>query len=156
MMFTFSEKSLDLLCVQSRIDVLEGTARSSKTTTGLFKFGLRLNNSTQRQFMISGIDAVTAKRNLVDSKNGFLEQFDGYVKYGTDPSLGTHLIFVDDAGVRKYIYIVGFKDKARWEKVLGSTTGGVFVDEGNLATEDFLAQVMRSGASVDVGICVLH
>ena len=51
--------------------------------------------------------------------------------------------------MQKIIYIFGFKDKARWKTVLGSTVGGGVIDEINIADMDFINEIYRALASVD-------
>ena len=147
--FQFSRKSLDFIGYPSTIDICEGTARSSKSTSVMFKFGLRVNSSEYNQFFISGSTSGVARRNLVDNKNGFLDMFRGQVRNGTSPKYGNHLIFTDTQGREKIIYIFGFKDKARWEAVLGSTLGGGVIDEINVANPIFIKEVYRSLIAVD-------
>lgn len=148
--FRFSEKSIDLIAYPSRIDIAEGTARSSKSTSMMFKFGLRVNASEYNQFFIAGNTKDVARRNLIDNKNGFMDMFKGHVRDGTNVAkYGTHLIFTDTKGRQKIIYIFGFKDKARWEKVLGATLGGGVIDEINTADPTFVKEVQRSIISVD-------
>lgn len=147
--FNFSEKSLDLIAAKSKIDIAEGTARSSKSTTVMFKLGMHINNSDYNQFFIAGSTSGVARRNLVDNKNGFLEMFKGHVRDGTNPKYSNHLIFTDDKGREKIIYIFGFRDKARWQIVLGSTMGGGVIDEINTADPMFVKEVYRSLISVD-------
>lgn len=147
-MFRISQKSIDCLKCASRIDILEGGGRTSKTTTAIVKFGARVSASNNMQFMIAAADGVVAYRNLLDNRLGFLDIYSNARK-GTDTSKGQHLIFLDCEGREKIIYIVGFRDKARWQKILGSTIGGILIDEINLADPDFIAQVYRSGGSVE-------
>ena len=146
--FKFSQKSLDMIGYPSRIDVLEGTARSSKSTSVMFKFGLKVNASEYNQFFVAGSTAVVARRNLIDNKNGFKELFKGIVREGTDNRFGNHLIFTDTIGREKVIYIFGFRDKSRWEVVLGSTMAAGVIDEINTSDLEFINQVERSMASV--------
>lgn len=147
--FRFSEKSLDFIFFDSKIDVLEGTARSSKTTSALFKLGLKINLSKHNQHFLAATNSVVARRNLIDSKNGFLDLFKGHVRNGTDTKKGNHLIFTDSRGEEKIIYILGYEDKARWKDVLGSTMGCGLIDEINAADIDFVNEVFRSFASID-------
>ena len=46
----FSEKSWDMLGYPSKIDIAEGAARTSKSTTVMFKLGLIVNQSKYTQF----------------------------------------------------------------------------------------------------------
>ncbi len=147
--FNFSEKSLDLLRTKSSFDICEGTARSSKTTTLAFKFGLHVNSSSHMQFFIAGATQGVARRNVVDEKNGFLALFRGCAREGTNTRYGSHLVFTDTLGREKIIYIFGFKDKARWQTVLGSTLGGGIIDEINIADVSFVNEVFRSLIAVD-------
>lgn len=73
--FKFSEKSLDLIACPSRIDIAEGTARSSKSTSVMFKLGLKVNMSNYNQFFIAGSTSGVARRNLIDNRNGFKDMF---------------------------------------------------------------------------------
>lgn len=147
--FQFSKKSLDFIGYPSLIDICEGTARSSKSTSMMFKLGLRVNASNYNQFFIAGNTAGAARRNLINNQNGFLDMFKGNVREGTNPKYGNHLIFTDTNLREKIIYIFGFKDKSRWEAVLGSTMGGGVIDEINTADTDFISQIFRSVSSVD-------
>lgn len=145
--FSLSEKSWDLLYTKSHIDILEGTARSSKTVSGLIKFGLNVNLSNHTQHFIAAADAVVARRNLIDGKLGLADSFAGFIREGKDTKKGNHLIFTDSRKVEKYIYILGYKDSARWKQVLGSTMGCGFIDEINTANADFINEALRSFAS---------
>lgn len=147
--FQFSPKSLDFIGYPSKIDICEGTARSSKSTSMMFKLGLFVNGSTYNQFFIAGNTAGAARRNLINNQNGFLDMFRGNVRDGTNPKYGNHLIFTDTNNREKIIYIFGFRDKSRWEAVLGSTLAGGVIDEINTADTDFLSQVFRSLSSID-------
>lgn len=146
--FSFSEKSWDFIETLSNIDMLEGTARSSKSTGALFKLGLMINRSRHNQHFISATSSVVARRNLIDIEKGFKDLFKGYVRDGTDTKKGNHLIFKDSKGKEKIIYILGFGDKARWKDVLGSTMGCGMIDEINTADQDFINEVFRSFFSV--------
>lgn len=145
----FGPKSLDFISYPSKIDIAEGTARSSKSTSMMFKFGLRVNASNYNQFFISGNTAGVARRNLINNQNGFLDMFRGHVREGTNPKYGNHLIFTDTKGREKIIYIFGFKDKSRWEAVLGSTLGGGVIDEINTADPIFINEVYRALIAID-------
>ena len=147
--FKFGKKALDFIYCPSKIDILEGTARSGKSTANMFKFGLRVDASDYNQFFVSGTTAGVARRNLINNQNGFLDMFKGQVREGTNLKYGNHLMFIDSKGREKIIYIFGFKDKARWQSVLGSTLGGGVIDEINVADTDFLNEVYRSVSSVD-------
>lgn len=145
-----SPKSLDFIAYPSTIDILEGTARSSKSTSALIKLGLRINSSNYNQFFISGATSTVVRRNLVDNQNGFLDLFKGFVKEGTETrKYGNHLIFIDSKKRKKIIYIFGFRDKARWINVLGSTLGGGLIDEINAAHQDFINEIHRAFSSMD-------
>lgn len=146
--FHFLEKSWDFIRYPSKIDILEGTARSSKSTGALFKLGLMINKSDYNQHFISATDAVVARRNLIDNKNGFMDLFKGHVREGTNPKVGNHLIFTDSKNREKIIYILGFGDKRRWQQVLGSTMGCGLIDEINTANQDFINEVFRAFASI--------
>ena len=146
----FSEKSLDFIMYPSKIDILEGTARSSKSTSAAFKFGLRVNASDYNQFFIAGSTSTVVRRNLVDNMNVFKDMFKGYVRDGTEKEkYGNHLIFIDSKKRKKIIYIFGFRDRARWINVLGSTLGGGLIDEINTADPNFINEVFRSFATID-------
>jgi len=146
--FYFSKKSLDFISYPSKIDIAEGTARSSKSTSMMFKFGLFVEMSTYNQFFIAGNTAGVARRNLINNQNGFMDMFRGNLREGTNPKYSNHLIFTDTKGREKIIYIFGFKDKSRWEAVLGATLAGGVIDEINTADMNFINEVFRSIASV--------
>ncbi len=145
----FSEKSWDLFKYPSRIDIAEGAARTSKSTSIMFKFGLHVDQSDYTQFFIAAQSSVVARRNLVDNPNGFMDMFDGYVTDGKNPKIGNYLRFIDSKGIEKFIYVFGYSDSARWKQVLGGTSGGGVIDEINTANQDFINEVFRSFASID-------
>ncbi len=147
--FRFLEKSLDLIACPSKIDIAEGAARSSKSASIVFKLGIKIATSNYNQFFISGSTSGVARRNVVDNKNGFLDMFRGNARNGTNPKYGNHLIFTDHLGREKIIYIFGFKDRARWQTILGSTLGAGMIDEINVADPSFVKEVYRSLISVD-------
>lgn len=140
-------KSLDFFRTKSRIDILEGTMRSGKTTSLIFKFGLHVNASSAKQFFIAARDMVVARRNLLENQKGFLELFAEHVVRPRGNY--NQVTFIDTKGRSKIIYLVGFGDKSRWEKILGSSSGGGIIDEVNLADMNFIYEIERSIVAAD-------
>lgn len=137
-----SEKQIRFIAYPSKVDVIEGASGTGKSQILKMKFVMKANDSPRTQHFIAAQSAPVAYRNLIDDDNGILALFKN-VKAGTDPRKGNHLVMIDTQGRKKYIYIFGFGDSAKWKKVLGSTTGCGLIDEANLAQWQFIVQCFR-------------
>ncbi len=138
-----SDKQLRFLNYPSKIDVAEGASGTGKSQALKMKFVMRVNESPRTQHFISGESGPVIYRNIVDDENGLLKLFRN-IREGTDKKKGNYLTFVDSYGRNKIIYVFGFGDQSKWEKVLGSTMGCGIIDEANLASWLFVVQVLRA------------
>jgi hypothetical protein len=155
MALRLSQKQIDFIAYDSRIDVVEGPSGTGKTTAAKLKFINRTFESERLQHFIAAESAVVANRNLVDGDTGLLELSKGAMKRGTKNERGQHLIMRDDANREKIIYILGYGDESRWKDILGSTTGCGLIDEANLAKYKFIVQAIRgmSRPTADFYLC---
>ena len=152
----FSDKYKDFLCYNdASFECLEGTTASGKTTTGIIKFMLRVAASDRKQHIISGRDLGVVEKNIITAELGILDIFGQYVTYYPHGGNGDNLPHIEmqrPDGVR-IIYILGYDNKARWQKALGGQYGCVYVDEINIADMDYITQVaMRC----DYFMCTLN
>ena len=140
----FSAKYRAFIKHDGNFDILEGTTYSGKTTVGAgVKFMLKVAESPKKFHGIAGKDLGTAEKNIINAEKGILAEYGDYVQYKSRGSTEInlpHLIFYQDDGSQKIIYVFGYDDKARWQKVLGGQLGCLFVDEANIADIDFIQE----------------
>lgn len=124
---------------KARVEFLEGTTYAGKTTVGVIKFMLQVAASRKRQHIIAGNDLGTVEKNIINKELGVLDVFGGLATYYASGRGGEnipHIKFQD-----KSIYVLGYSDKARWKKALGSQSGCVYIDEINIADMDFVREI---------------
>lgn len=100
-------------------------------------------SSDKKYHIIAGADIGTVEKNIINSERGLLEQFNGLVEYygnGTGSMKLPHIKYNTNKG-EKIIYVCGYDNKTRWQKVLGGQVGCVFVDEVNIADMEFLREI---------------
>lgn len=142
-MLVLSNKFKEFLSIRCEREYLEGTTASGKTTVGIFKFMCLVAASDKKFHIISGADLGTVEKNVINSERGLLEQFDGLVEYNGNGSKNIklpHIIFDTNKG-QKIIYVCGYDNKARWQKVLGGQVGCVYIDECNIADMEFMREI---------------
>lgn len=104
---------------------------------------LEVAKSPKKYHGIAGKDLGTAEKNIINAEKGILAEWGDYVQYksrgSTDINL-PHIIFHQSDGSQKVIYVFGYDDKARWQKVLGGQMGCLYVDEANIADIDFIQE----------------
>lgn len=138
-----SPKFKDFLSVQCEREFLEGTTAAGKTTVGIPKFMLRVAMSDKQDHMIAGTDLGTVEKNIINSEFGLANQFKELAVYnsnGKGKIRLPHIEYHTTKGV-KIIYVCGYDNKKRWQKVLGSQMGCVFVDEVNIADMEFMREI---------------
>lgn len=142
-MLVLSPKFKDFLSVYTDREYLEGTTASGKTTVGIFKYMCLVAASDKKYHIIAGADLGTVEKNVINSERGLLDQFNGLVKYngnGTGNIKLPHIEYDTNKG-KKIIYVVGYDNKSRWQKVLGGQVGCVYIDEVNIADMEFLREI---------------
>lgn len=151
--FPLSDKYKDFLKhTDVQMEFMEGTTKAGKTTVGAFKFILQVARSSKRQHILAGYDFGTLEQNILDSEMGLFDllgdtqEFSaGILKYyprGNKVSSKSHLeLNMGKEKESKIIYLVGYGDKSKWKRVLGSQYGCVMIDEINIADMDFVREV---------------
>jgi Terminase-like family. len=137
-----SKKYKSFIKHRAPVEFLEGTTYAGKTTVGVIKFMLRVAESHQRQHIISGLDKGTIERNIISKDLGILDVFGEYVEYnpsGKGNIQLPHLLYSTPKG-KKVIYTLGYGDKARWKKALGSQSGCILIDEINIADMEYVRE----------------
>lgn len=138
-----SPKFKDFLSCICKREYLEGTTAAGKTTVGLTKFLLRVAMSKKKDHVLAGADIGTVEKNIINSEMGILAQFSGTTEYngnGKGKIRLPHIEYQSPNGV-KIIYVCGMDNKKRWEKVLGSQVGCVYIDEVNIADMEFVREI---------------
>ena len=142
-MLKLSQKYKEFLQTKCKREFLEGTTAAGKTTVGIFKFMCMVADSEKKYHIIAGDDVGTVEKNVINSENGLLEQFEDIAEYwpkGKDKIRLPHIRYDTNKG-EKIIYVCGYGDKKRWKKVLGGQVGCVYLDEVNLADMEFMREV---------------
>lgn len=138
-----NDKYRDFLNHPSRVDFMEGTTYGGKTTVGLIKFMESVIVSDKQLHIISGLDTGVIEKNMINKDLGILDVWGDYVEYrakGNRDHSSPHLSVMTDKG-EKIIYLLGYDNKRRWQKVLGGQYGVVMIDEINTADMDFVQEI---------------
>lgn len=137
-----SPKYRDFLRYNAPVEFLEGTTYAGKTTVGVVKFMLKVAQSDKKQHIISGLDLGTIEKNIITKDLGILDVFGDLVQYnasGKGENRLPHVMYQTPKG-DKVIYILGYNDRARWKKALGSQSGCILIDEINVADMDYVRE----------------
>lgn len=137
-----SQKQIDFIAYNSKVDIAEGASGTGKSQASKMKLILKVNASDRKQHFIAGESGPVTYRNLIDDDLGITTLFKN-VKHGTDKKKGNYLSMTDTQGRLKLIYVFGYGDESKWKKVLGGTVGCGLIDEANLAPIGFITQVFR-------------
>nr|WP_301905975.1 terminase family protein [uncultured Anaerostipes sp.] len=120
-------------------DFLEGTTASGKTTVGAgVKFMNMVSRSSKKLHIIASKSTGTAEKNIIHSDNGILNIHKNACYYGNGDK-NNKLPHIKFEG--KLIYVLGYDNKDKWENVLGSQFGCVYIDEINTANIDFVREI---------------
>lgn len=138
--FPLSQKYIDFInSVNVHADFLEGTTASGKTTVGAgVKFMRMVSRSGKKLHIIASKTTGTAEKNIIQQDNGILDIHPNARYYGNgdkDYKI-PHIKFEG-----KIIFILGYDNRDKWELVLGSQFGCVYIDEINTANIDFVREV---------------
>lgn len=140
----FSPKQLSFIRnLNTRLDFVEGTVRSGKTYAGVFKFFLKVRESTKEEGInaMAAYDIKTFERVVLPIVRIHFPDVD-YKNYGEG---GNRIIWGDDV-----IYVVGFSDMNRFKRILGSNIKNFFATEINLLPHIyFLHEIIGRSSSVN-------
>lgn len=104
---------------------------------------LMVADSDIKDHVIAGADIGTVEKNIINPERGLLKQFESITEYypGGRGKIRLPHIEYDTGKGMKIIYICGFDNKKRWQKVLGSQMGCAYIDEVNIADMEFLREI---------------
>lgn len=139
--FPLSQKYLDFINTVDNVDAdfLEGTTASGKTTVGAgVKFMRMVSRSKKKLHIIASKTTGTAEKNIIQQDNGILDIHPNaaYCGNGDKDYKIPHIKFEG-----KIIFVLGYDNRDKWELVLGSQFGCVYIDEINTANIDFVREV---------------
>lgn len=139
--FPLSEKYLDFINTVEGVDAdfLEGTTSSGKTTVGAgVKFMRMVSRSRKKMHIIASKTVGVAEKNIIQQDNGILDlhRTAKYYGNGDNDNKLPHIKFEG-----KIIYVLGYDNRDKWQLVLGSQFGCVYIDEINTASIDFVREV---------------
>lgn len=120
------------------VEFLEGTTLAGKTTVGVFKFMLRVAQSSKKLHILSGLDLGTIEKNIINKELGILDVFGPLVQYNASGRGQHSLPHIAYQG--KIIYVLGYDNKARWKKALGGQYGCLYIDEINIADMEYVRE----------------
>lgn len=139
--FPLSQKYKDFINTVNNVDAdfLEGTTASGKTTVGAgVKFMRMVSRSRKKLHIIASKTTGTAEKNIIQQDNGILDIHPKARYYGNGDK-DNKLPHIKFEG--KVIYILGYDNRDKWELVLGSQFGCVYIDEINTANIDFIREI---------------
>lgn len=139
--FPLSQKYLDFINTVNNVDAdfLEGTTASGKTTVGAgVKFMRMVSRSKKKLHIIASKTTGTAEKNIIQQDNGILDlhRTARYYGNGDKDYKIPHIKFEE-----KIIFVLGYDNRDKWELVLGSQFGCVYIDEVNTANIDFVREI---------------
>lgn len=139
--FPLSQKYRDFIRSTQGVtaEFLEGTTASGKTTVGAgVKFMYMVSASPKRLHIIAAKTTGIAEKNIIQQENGILDLHRNAVYCGNGDR-NNKLPHIKFEG--KLIYVLGYDNKDKWENVLGSQFGCVYIDEINTADIDFVREI---------------
>lgn len=139
--FPLSQKYIDFINSVKNVsaDYLEGTTASGKTTVGAgIKFMRMVSASPKKLHIIASKTTGVAEKNIIQQDNGILDLHRNaeYFGNGDKDNKLPHIKFEG-----KIIYVLGYDNRDKWELVLGSQFGCVYIDEINTANIDFVREI---------------
>ncbi|MBQ3460311.1 MAG: terminase [Solobacterium sp.] len=137
-----SDKYKAFIRCNAPVEFLEGTTSAGKTTVGLFKFMLKVAESTKKLHILAAKDTGTAEKNIINKDLGIIDDFGSLAEYngnGTKDEKIPHILFHTNNG-DKVVYVMGYADKAKWKKALGGQYGCLYIDEINTADIEFVRE----------------
>nr|DAQ13398.1 MAG TPA: large terminase [Caudoviricetes sp.] len=97
-----------------------------------------VSRSSKKLHIIASKSTGTAEKNIIHSDNGILNIHKNACYYGNGDK-NNKLPHIKFEG--KLIYVLGYDNKDKWENVLGSQFGCVYIDEINTANIDFVREI---------------
>lgn len=139
-----SPKYKAFIKANAKVEVLEGTTASGKTTVGVFKFILKVRQSPKKLHILSGLDLGTIEKNIIIKDLGILDNFGQMVEYNPHGKGENRMAHIElkTGKDSKIIYVLGYDDRTRWKKALGGQYGCLYIDEINIADIDFVRESM--------------
>ena len=139
--FPLSDKYIDFINSTKGVnaDFLEGTTASGKTTVGAgVKFMKMVSASKKKLHIIAAKTTGVAEKNIIQQDNGILDIHNTavYCGNGDKDNKIPHIKFEG-----KIIYVLGYDNRDKWELVLGSQFGCVYIDEINTANIEFVREI---------------
>ena len=139
--FPLSAKYIDFINSTKGVnaDFLEGTTASGKTTVGAgVKFMKMVSASKKKLHIIAAKTTGVAEKNIIQQDNGILDIHNTavYCGNGDKDNKIPHIKFEG-----KIIYVLGYDNRDKWELVLGSQFGCVYIDEINTANIEFVREI---------------
>lgn len=139
--FPLSQKYIDFINSVKNVsaDFLEGTTASGKTTVGAgVKFMRMVSASPKKLHIIASKTTGVAEKNIIQQDNGILDLHRDALYFGNGDK-DNKLPHIKFEG--KIIYVLGYDNRDKWELVLGSQFGCVYIDEINTANIDFVREI---------------
>ena len=139
--FPLSQKYIDFINSVKNVsaDFLEGTTASGKTTVGAgVKFMRMVSASAKKLHIIAAKTTGVAEKNIIQQDNGILDLHRNAAYYGNGDK-DNKLPHIKFEG--KIIYVLGYDNRDKWELVLGSQFGCVYIDEINTANIEFVREI---------------
>lgn len=139
--FPLSQKYIDFINTVDNVDAdfLEGTTASGKTTVGAgVKFMRMVSRSKKKLHIIASKTTGTAEKNIIQQDNGILD-IHPKAKYHGNGDKDYKIPHIKFEG--KIIFVLGYDNRDKWELVLGSQFGCVYIDEINTANIDFVREI---------------
>ena len=140
-LFPLSRKYIDFINTVENVhaDFLEGTTASGKTTVGAgVKFMRMVSRSPKKLHIIASKTTGTAEKNIIQQDNGILDLHKN-AKYHGNGDKDYKIPHIKFEG--KIIFVLGYDNRDKWEMVLGSQFGCVYIDEINTANIDFVREI---------------
>lgn len=140
--FPLSQKYIDFINSTKNVeaDFLEGTTASGKTTVGAgVKFMNMVSASKKKIHIIASKTTGTAEKNIIQQDNGLMDIHKGKITYHGNGDKDYKIPHLKFEG--KIIFILGYDNVDKWQLILGSQFGCVFIDEINTANIDFVREL---------------
>lgn len=128
----FSPKQLDAyLNSNQRINMWEGSVRSGKSFSALWRFIKEIRQGPEGEYIICGKSERTVLHNIIQPLQHMTH---GIIRYNR--GLGEFKLF------DKKVYVVGANDERAEGKIRGSTFSGALVDEISIIPESFFRMLL--------------